>query len=65
VFSHQERAFQEKKLEDALRLHLARQEVEVHGGTVGVETDAGGTTLFLTLPAGLSQELAPSAAAQP
>jgi signal transduction histidine kinase len=65
VFSHQERAFREKKLEDALRLHLARQEVEVHGGTVGVETDAGGTTLFLTVPAGLSQELAPSAAAQP
>jgi two-component system OmpR family sensor kinase len=65
VFSHQERAFREKKLEDALRLHLARQEVEVHGGIVGVETDAGGTTLFLTVPAGLSQELAPSAAAQP
>jgi two-component system, OmpR family, sensor kinase len=65
VFSHQERAFREKKLEDALRLHLARQEVEVHGGTVGVETDAGGTTLFLTVPAGLSEELAPSAAAQP
>jgi two-component system OmpR family sensor kinase len=65
VFSHQERAFREKKLEDALRIHLARQEVEVHGGTVGAETDAGGTTLFLTLPAGLSQELAPSAAAQP
>lgn len=65
VFSHQERAFREKKLEDALRIHLARQEVEVHGGSVGVETDAGGTTLFLTLPAGISQELAPSAAAQP
>jgi two-component system, OmpR family, sensor kinase len=65
VFSHQERAFREKKLEDALRIHLARQEVEVHGGTVGAETDAGGTTLFLVLPAGLSEELAPSAAAQP
>jgi signal transduction histidine kinase len=65
IFSHQERAFREKKLEDALRIHLARQEVEVHGGSVGVETDARGTTLFLTLPTGLSQELASSAAAQP
>lgn len=65
VFAHRERAFREKKLEDALRIHLARQEVEVHGGSVGVETDAGGTTLFLTLPAGLSQELPPPAAAQP
>jgi two-component system OmpR family sensor kinase len=65
VFSHQERAFREKKLEDALRLHLARLEVEVHGGTVGAETDATGTTLFLTLPAVLSEELAPPASAQP
>jgi signal transduction histidine kinase len=65
VFSHQERAFREKKLDDALRIHLARQEVEVHGGSVGVETDATGTTLFLTLPAGVPEELAPSAAAQP
>ena len=65
VFSHQERAFREKKLEDALRIHLARQEVEVHGGAVGAETDEGGTTLVLFIPAGLSEELAPSAAAQP
>ncbi|MFL5344616.1 MAG: sensor histidine kinase [Hyalangium sp.] len=65
VFRHQERAFREKKLEDPLRLHLARQEVEVHGGSVGVETDTGGTTLFLTLPMRASQELAPPAAAQP
>lgn len=65
VFSHQERAFREKKLEDALRLHLARLEVEVHGGTVGAETDATGTTLFLTLPAVLSEELARPASAQP
>lgn len=65
VFQHQERAFREKKLEDPLRLHLARQEVEVHGGSVGAQTDAGGTTLFLTLPMRASQELAPPAAAQP
>jgi two-component system, OmpR family, sensor kinase len=65
VFSHQERAFREKKLEDALRIHLARLEVEVHGGSVGAETDATGTILFLTLPAGLSQELAPPASVQP
>jgi len=65
VFSHQERAFREKKLEDALRVHLARLEVEVHGGSVGAETDATGTTLFLTLPARLSEELAPPATAQP
>jgi signal transduction histidine kinase len=65
VFSHQERAFREKKLEDALRIHLARLEVEVHGGSVGAETDATGTTLFLTLPVGISEELAPPASAQP
>ncbi len=65
VFQHQERAFREKKLEDPLRLHLARQEVEVHGGSVGAKTDAKGTTLFLTLPMRASQELAPPAAAQP
>ena len=65
VFSHQERAFREKKLEDALRVHLARLEVEVHGGTVGAETDATGTTLYLSLPTELSEELAPSASAQP
>jgi signal transduction histidine kinase len=65
VFAHQERAFREKKLEDALRIHLARLEVEVHGGSVGAETDSGGTTLFLTLPTGLVRELAPSATAQP
>lgn len=65
VFQHQARAFQEKKLEDPLRLHLARQEVEVHGGSVGAETDGQGTTLYLTLPIRASQELAPPAAAQP
>jgi signal transduction histidine kinase len=64
VFSHQERAFREKKLEDALRIHLARQEVEVHGGRVGVETDGEGTTLFFTLPVELAQELAPPASLQ-
>jgi two-component system OmpR family sensor kinase len=64
VFSHQERAFREKKLEDALRVHLARQEVEVHGGTVGVETDREGTTLFFTLPVELPQELGPQAPMQ-
>lgn len=57
LFQHEERAFREKKLEDPLRLYLARQEVEVHGGMVGVETDAGGTTLFLTVPSGISPEL--------
>jgi two-component system OmpR family sensor kinase len=65
VFSHQERAFREKKLEDALRVHLARQEVEVHGGSVGVETDGGGTTLFFMLPVELPQELGSPAAFQP
>ncbi|MDY7224828.1 sensor histidine kinase [Hyalangium rubrum] len=64
VFAHQERAFREKKLEDALRVNLARQEVEVHGGSVGVETDRAGTTLFFTLPLELSQELAPPASLQ-
>jgi len=64
VFSHQERAFREKKLEDALRLHLARQEIEVHGGRVGVETDGEGTTLFFTLPVELSSELGPPAPLQ-
>jgi signal transduction histidine kinase len=61
VFAHQERAFREKKLEDALRIHLARQEVEVHGGSVGVETDREGTTLFFTLPVALPPELGPPA----
>ncbi|MBN1204796.1 MAG: HAMP domain-containing histidine kinase [Myxococcaceae bacterium] len=65
VFGHQERAFREKKLEDPLRLHLARQEVEVQRGSVGVETDAGGTTLFLTLPTEVARELAPPATIQP
>jgi two-component system OmpR family sensor kinase len=65
VFSHQERAFREKKLEDALRIHLARLEVEVHGGSVGAETDAEGTTLFLSVPTRVSRELAPPATAQP
>ncbi len=65
VFAHQERAFREKKLEDALRVHLARQEVEVHGGRVGVETDGQGTTLFFTLPVELTRELASPASLQP
>jgi two-component system, OmpR family, sensor kinase len=65
VFQHQERAFREKKLEDPLRLYLARQEVEVHGGSVGAETDTGGTTLFLILPMRTAQELTPPAAVQP
>jgi two-component system, OmpR family, sensor kinase len=50
LFAREERAFREKKLEDALRLFLARQEVEVLGGSVGARTDEGGTTLHLTLP---------------
>jgi two-component system OmpR family sensor kinase len=65
VFEHQERAFREKKLEDALRIHLAYLEVEVHGGGVGVETDEGGTTLYLTLPGELPAELASPAPFQP
>ena len=64
VFSHQERAFREKKLEDALRVHLARQEVEVHGGSVGVETDRESTTLYFTLPVELAAELGPPATLQ-
>nr|WP_232293722.1 HAMP domain-containing sensor histidine kinase [Stigmatella aurantiaca] len=62
VFQREERAFREKKLEDALRVHLALQEVEVHGGRVGVETGPGSTTLFLSLPGTLSRELAGTAA---
>jgi two-component system, OmpR family, sensor kinase len=54
TFAREERAFQEKKLEDALRLALARQEVEALGGTVDVSTDAGGTTLSLTVPIALA-----------
>lgn len=54
TFAREERAFRDKKLEDPLRLGLARQEVEALGGSVGVETDAGGTTLFLTLPIALA-----------
>ena len=54
VFAREERAFREKKLEDPLRLALAQQEVEVQGGTVGASSDAGGTTLYLTLPAMLA-----------
>ncbi|ABF91927.1 sensor histidine kinase [Myxococcus xanthus DK 1622] len=49
VFQREERAFREKRLEDPLRVYLARQEVEAHGGSVGVESDRGGSTLFLTL----------------
>ncbi|NTX03673.1 HAMP domain-containing histidine kinase [Myxococcus sp. CA051A] len=51
VFRREERAFREKKLEDPLRIYLARQEVEAHGGSVGVETDASGSSLFITLTA--------------
>ncbi|WP_375765999.1 sensor histidine kinase [Archangium gephyra] len=54
TFSREERAFREKKLEDPLRLGLARQEVEALGGSVGVSADAGGTTLYLTLPIALA-----------
>ncbi|PTL78368.1 histidine kinase [Vitiosangium sp. GDMCC 1.1324] len=54
AFSREERAFQEKKLEDPLRLMLARQEVEALGGSVGMTTDAGGTTLYLTIPIALA-----------
>jgi two-component system OmpR family sensor kinase len=54
VFSREERAFREKKLEDPLRLALAQQEVEALGGSVGVSTDEGGTTLYLSLPAALA-----------
>jgi signal transduction histidine kinase len=54
TFAREERAFREKKLEDPLRLTLARQEIEALGGSVGVRTDEGGTTLFLTLPIVLS-----------
>jgi signal transduction histidine kinase len=65
VFQREERAFREKKLEDPLRIFLARQEIELHGGLVGVETDVGGATLFFTLPTGISPELAPSLGMQP
>nr|WP_245814524.1 HAMP domain-containing sensor histidine kinase [Cystobacter ferrugineus] len=54
VFAREERAFREKKLEDPLRLALAQQEVEALGGSVGASSDAGGTTLYLTLPAMLA-----------
>ena len=54
MFTREERAFREKKLEDALRVGLARQEVEALGGTVGVSADEGGTTLYLTLPIALA-----------
>ncbi|XXF75592.1 HAMP domain-containing sensor histidine kinase [Myxococcaceae bacterium GXIMD 01537] len=65
IFQREERALREKKLEDPQRISLARQEVELHGGKVGVEADAGGTTLFLALPGRISEELAPSATMQP
>ncbi|HEX8824156.1 MAG TPA: HAMP domain-containing sensor histidine kinase, partial [Archangium sp.] len=54
TFSREERAFREKKLEDPLRLFLALQEVEALGGTAGVSTDAGGVTLYLTVPIALA-----------
>lgn len=57
TFAREERAFREKKLEDPLRLMLARQEVEALGGTVGVSADAGGVTLYLTLPIALSSSV--------
>ncbi len=50
TFAREERAFREKKLEDAQRLSLARQEVEALGGRVAVGSDEGGTTLSLMLP---------------
>jgi signal transduction histidine kinase len=54
TFAREERAFREKKLEDPLRLGLARQEIEALGGSVGVTADAGGSTLYLTLPIALA-----------
>lgn len=60
LFTREERAFREKKLEDALRLRLALQEVETLGGSVGVVTDEGGTTLYLTLPPALPADDQPS-----
>jgi signal transduction histidine kinase len=54
TFAREERAFREKKLEDPLRLYLAMQEVEALGGTVGVSTDEGGVTLYLTVPIALA-----------
>ncbi|MFP2928361.1 sensor histidine kinase [Pyxidicoccus sp. 3LG] len=64
VFQREARAFREKKLEDPLRVYLARQEVEAHGGGVGVETDRGGSTLFLTLLQAPVEELGPPASMQ-
>ncbi len=64
VFQREERAFREKKLEDPLRVYLARQEVEAHGGGVGVETDRAGSTLFLTLDLAPPAELGPPASMQ-
>ncbi|GHG72335.1 HAMP domain-containing sensor histidine kinase [Comamonas sp. JC664] len=64
VFQREERAFREKKLEDPLRVYLARQEVEAHAGSVGVETDREGSTLFLTLPEAPAAELGSPASMQ-
>jgi signal transduction histidine kinase len=64
VFQREERAFREKKLEDPLRVHLARQEVEAHGGGVGVETDRAGSTLFFTLALAPPAQLGPPASMQ-
>ena len=64
VFQREERAFREKKLEDPLRVYLARQEVEAHGGSVGVETDRDGSTLFLTLALAPMAKLGPPASMQ-
>jgi len=64
VFQREERAFREKRLEDPLRVYLARQEVEAHGGGVGVETDRGGSTLFFTLPQAPVAELGSPASMQ-
>ncbi|NBD10904.1 MULTISPECIES: sensor histidine kinase KdpD [Corallococcus] len=57
IFQCEERAFRERKLEDPLRVFLARQEVEAHGGQVGAQADAGGSTLFLTLPVPLTRDV--------
>ncbi|MBU8896872.1 HAMP domain-containing histidine kinase [Corallococcus sp. M34] len=64
IFLREERAFRERKLEDPLRVHLARQEIEAHGGTVGVETDAHGSTLFFTLPVEAPLQPSPPATIQ-
>ncbi|WP_223634119.1 sensor histidine kinase KdpD [Corallococcus sp. EGB] len=56
VFQCEARALRERKLEDPLRVFLARQEVEAHGGQVGARVDPDGTTLYLTLPLSVPEE---------